>query len=80
VTDSSQKKCTFQEFFRNAVRIGFALGTDFDAAANDIREFLSRVVGRLPDDVARRLSMSHDIFYSYDSFDSPALHHKEGCP
>ena len=62
------------------MRLGFALGTDFDAAANDIREFLSRVVGRLPDDVARRLSMSHDIFYSYDSFDSPALHHKEGCP
>jgi len=35
------------------VRVTFAWGTDLDAAANDIRDRLDRVIGRLPEDAAR---------------------------
>lgn len=35
------------------VRIMFSWGTDLDAAADDVRERLDRIISRLPDDVAR---------------------------
>lgn len=35
------------------VRISFAWGTDLDAASNDLRDRLDRVLNRLPDDVDR---------------------------
>lgn len=35
------------------VRISFAWGTDLDAASNDLRDRLDRVLSRLPDDVER---------------------------
>ncbi|MEW6670604.1 MAG: efflux RND transporter permease subunit [Thermodesulfobacteriota bacterium] len=35
------------------VRVTFAWGTDLDAAANDIRDRLDRIISRLPDDVER---------------------------
>lgn len=35
------------------VRVTFAWGTDLDAAANDIRDRLDRVIPRLPDDATR---------------------------
>ena len=37
----------------SVVRVTFDWGTDLDAAADDIRERLDRVVGRLPEDVDR---------------------------
>ena len=37
----------------SSVRIMFAWGTDLDAAADDVRERLDRIVGRLPDEVDR---------------------------
>ncbi len=38
---------------RSTVRISFAWGTNLDAAANDIRDRLDRVIPRLPDDAER---------------------------
>ncbi|MBD3306834.1 MMPL family transporter [candidate division KSB3 bacterium] len=38
---------------RSTLRLSFAWGTDLDAAANDIRDRLDRVIGRLPDDAER---------------------------
>jgi HAE1 family hydrophobic/amphiphilic exporter-1 len=37
----------------SSVRILFSWGTDLDAAADDVRERLDRVIGRLPEDVNR---------------------------
>ena len=37
----------------SSVRVMFAWGTNLDEAANDIRERLDRVIGRLPEDVQR---------------------------
>jgi HAE1 family hydrophobic/amphiphilic exporter-1 len=37
----------------SSVRILFSWGTDLDAAADDVRERLDRVIGRLPEDVER---------------------------
>jgi len=37
----------------SSVRIMFAWGTDLDAAADDVRERLDRIIGRLPDEVDR---------------------------
>ncbi len=37
----------------SSVRIMFSWGTDLDAAADDVRERLDRVIGRLPEDVQR---------------------------
>ena len=37
----------------SSVRIMFAWGTDLDAAADDVRERLDRIVGRLPEEVDR---------------------------
>ncbi len=38
---------------RSSVRVSFAWGTDLNEAANDIRDRLDRVIGRLPDDASR---------------------------
>ena len=35
------------------VRVAFAWGTDLDAASNDIRDRIDRIIGRLPDDMDR---------------------------
>jgi hydrophobic/amphiphilic exporter-1 (mainly G- bacteria), HAE1 family len=35
------------------IRVSFAWGTDLDVAANDIRDRLDRVIGRLPDDMEK---------------------------
>lgn len=35
------------------IRVGFVWGTDLDAAVNDVRDRLDRVIPRLPDDVER---------------------------
>jgi HAE1 family hydrophobic/amphiphilic exporter-1 len=37
----------------SSIRIMFAWGTDLDAAADDVRERLDRIVGRLPEEVDR---------------------------
>lgn len=37
----------------STVRVMFAWGTNLDEAANDIRERLDRIIGRLPEDIAR---------------------------
>lgn len=38
---------------RSRVRVSFAWGTDLDAASNDLRDRIDRVLPRLPDDVER---------------------------
>ncbi|MCF7797966.1 MAG: efflux RND transporter permease subunit [Candidatus Marinimicrobia bacterium] len=38
---------------RSLVRVSFAWGTDLDVAANDIRDRIDRVLGRLPEDLER---------------------------
>lgn len=38
---------------RSRVRISFAWGTDLDAATNDLRDRLDRILGRLPEDIER---------------------------
>ena len=43
------------------VRVTFAWGTDLDAAANDIRDRLDRVIARLPDDVERPRLRKFDL-------------------
>jgi multidrug efflux pump len=53
---------------RSSVNIEFALSRDIDEAANDVRDRVSRIVGRLPDDVetpevAKRDSDARPIMY-----------------
>ncbi len=43
------------------VRLSFAWGTDLDAAANDIRDRLDRVIGRLPEDAERPMLRKFDL-------------------
>jgi len=43
------------------VRVSFTWGTDLDAAANDIRDRLDRVIPRLPDDVERPRLRKFDL-------------------
>ena len=43
------------------VRISFVWGTDLDAAANDVRDRLDRVIGRLPDDANRPQLRKFDL-------------------
>jgi HAE1 family hydrophobic/amphiphilic exporter-1 len=44
----------------SSVRIMFAWGTDLDAAADDVRERLDRIISRLPDDVERPMLRKFD--------------------
>ena len=46
---------------RGDVRISFAWGTDLDAAANDIRDRLDRVIPRLPEDAERPRLRKFDL-------------------
>jgi len=43
------------------VRVSFTWGTDLDAAANDIRDRLDRLIPRLPDDVDRPRLRKYDL-------------------
>jgi len=45
----------------SSVRVMFAWGTDLDAAANDIRDRLDRVIPRLPDDADRPRLRKFDL-------------------
>jgi hydrophobic/amphiphilic exporter-1 (mainly G- bacteria), HAE1 family len=45
---------------RSTVRVSFAWGTDLDAAANDIRDRLDRVIAALPDDATRPMLQRFD--------------------
>ncbi len=46
---------------RSQVRVTFAWGTDLDAAANDVRDRLDRVVAQLPDDADRPTLRKFDL-------------------
>jgi len=46
---------------RSRVRVSFAWGTDLDAAANDLRDRLDRVIPRLPDDAERPRLRKYDL-------------------
>jgi HAE1 family hydrophobic/amphiphilic exporter-1 len=46
---------------QSSVRITFVWGTDLDAAANDLRDRLDRVVGQLPDDAERPMLLKFDL-------------------
>ena len=46
---------------RSSVRVTFTWGTDLDAAANDIRDRLDRVVPRLPEDTERPRLRKFDL-------------------
>lgn len=46
---------------RSRVRLSFTWGTDLDAAANDIRDRLDRVIPRLPDDAERPRLRKFDL-------------------
>jgi HAE1 family hydrophobic/amphiphilic exporter-1 len=43
------------------VRVAFNWGTDLDAAANDIRDRIDRVMGRLPEDISRPMIRKFDL-------------------
>ncbi|MDP2983211.1 MAG: efflux RND transporter permease subunit [Candidatus Latescibacter sp.] len=43
------------------VRVSFIWGSDLDSAANDIRDRIDRVMGRLPEDVTRPMIRKFDI-------------------
>ena len=42
------------------VRVSFAWGTDLDAASNDIRDRIDRIIGRLPEDMDRPMLRKFD--------------------
>jgi len=46
---------------RSMVRVSFEWGRDLDAAVNDIRDRLDRVMGRLPEDIERPMIMKFDL-------------------
>jgi hydrophobic/amphiphilic exporter-1 (mainly G- bacteria), HAE1 family len=46
---------------QSSVRISFTWGTDLDAASNDIRDRLDRIIGRLPDDADRPQLRKFDL-------------------
>jgi len=43
------------------VRVAFSWGTDLDVAANDIRDRIDRVLGRLPEDINRPMIRKFDL-------------------
>ena len=45
----------------SSVRVSFAWGTDLDVAANDIRDRIDRVMGRLPEDIDRPMIRKFDL-------------------
>ncbi len=46
---------------RSQVRISFDWGTDLDVAANDVRDRIDRVLGRLPEDIERPMIRKFDL-------------------
>ena len=46
---------------RSQVRVAFSWGTDLDVAANDIRDRIDRVMGRLPEDISRPMIRKFDL-------------------
>jgi HAE1 family hydrophobic/amphiphilic exporter-1 len=46
---------------QSTVRVRFAWGTDLDAAANDIRDRMDRVIGQLPEDADRPTLRKFDL-------------------
>ncbi len=46
---------------QSSVRVSFGWGTDLDVAANDIRDRLDRVLGRLPEDMDRPMIRKFDL-------------------
>jgi HAE1 family hydrophobic/amphiphilic exporter-1 len=46
---------------QSMVRVAFSWGTDLDVAANDIRDRIDRVLGRLPEDVTRPMIRKFDL-------------------
>ncbi len=46
---------------QSQVRVAFSWGTDLDVAANDIRDRIDRVLGRLPEDVTRPTIRKFDL-------------------
>ena len=52
---------------RSNVRLSFTWGTDIDEAANEVRDKIDRVIGRLPDDVDR------PMIRKFDSDASPVI-------
>ena len=46
---------------QGTVRVTFAWGTDLDAAANDIRDRLDRIIDHLPDDAERPTLRKYDL-------------------
>ncbi len=46
---------------QSRVRVAFSWGTDLDVAANDIRDRIDRVLGRLPEDVTRPTIRKFDL-------------------
>jgi HAE1 family hydrophobic/amphiphilic exporter-1 len=46
---------------RSMVRVAFTWGTDLDVAANDIRDRIDRVLGRLPEDMERPMIRKFDL-------------------
>jgi HAE1 family hydrophobic/amphiphilic exporter-1 len=45
----------------SVVRVAFDWGTDLDVAANDIRDRIDRVLGRLPEDIERPMIRKFDV-------------------
>lgn len=46
---------------RSMVRVSFSWGTNLDVAANDIRDRIDRVLGRLPEDIERPMIRKFDL-------------------
>lgn len=46
---------------RSMVRVSFVWGSDLDVAANDIRDRIDRVLGRLPEDMERPMIRKFDV-------------------
>ncbi|MDD3642224.1 MAG: efflux RND transporter permease subunit [Candidatus Krumholzibacteria bacterium] len=46
---------------RSQVRVAFTWGSDLDVAANDIRDRIDRVMGRLPEDIERPMIRKFDL-------------------
>jgi HAE1 family hydrophobic/amphiphilic exporter-1 len=46
---------------RSMVRMAFDWGTDLDVAANDVRDRIDRVLGRLPEDIERPMIRKFDL-------------------
>lgn len=46
---------------RSSIRVTFVWGTDLDAAANDVRDRLDRIINRLPDEAERPRLRKYDL-------------------